>query len=199
MSPQAQNDCTWFKNVCGNSALVAKLKSIKLIISDVDGTLTDAGIYVDGAGEGGRVFSVQDGYCIAFAQQTGLRIGFMSGKNNPSLLERGRKLGIPEDLLVGGELDKPSAIGIIQKKYGLHPEETLIIGDDQLDVMVKHAKKAALFITPSNAPFYIQAQADAVVPRHGGDSAFRLLLDVILYLNKAHFAQEVIQNLVNHD
>lgn len=199
MSPQAQNDCRWFKNVCENNTLVTKLRAIKLIISDVDGTLTDAGIYVDGAGEGGRVFSVQDGYIIPFAHQKGLRIGFMSGKNNPSLLERGRKLGIPDDLLVGGELDKPSAIGSIQKKYGLQPEETLIIGDDQLDAMVKHSQKAALFITPSNAPFYIQAQADTVIPRHGGDGAFRLLLDVILYLKNAHFAQEIIQSLINHD
>lgn len=188
-----QSDQIWFKQCLENKALIQALKNIKLIVTDVDGTLTDANVYVDQDGEGGRRFSVQDGYIIKPAMQAGLVISFMSGKGNPSTIQRGKTLGIPEDLLIVGMETKTQAIGSLQKKFNLSKEQTMIVGDDYLDALVKINQATGLFVCVANAPFYLQPMADLVLPREGGQSAFRLLMDLVLYVQEKHFAQELIK------
>lgn len=190
-------DIAWFKECLANTELIAALKNIKLIISDVDGTLTDAKIYIDTQGEGGRLFSVQDGFIIKPLQKAGLTIALMSGKDNFSTIQRARKLGIPEELCIVGVDTKPVAVKKLQEKLGLTAEQTLIIGDDFLDAEVKLHNVVKLYVCPSNTIFYLQHVADLVIPRHGGDHAFRLFMDLILYIHNKHFAQALIEKALN--
>src|SRR3989304_8543246 len=95
---QATIDRTWFKKCLNNKKLVAALKKIKLIICDVDGNWTDSRIYVSQQGEGGRLFSVQDGYIIKPLQTAGFIVAMMSGKDNSSTAQRAKTLKIPENL-----------------------------------------------------------------------------------------------------
>lgn len=188
----AQTDKIWFKTIVANQTLVAKLQKIKLIVFDVDGTLTDASIYVDDHGEGGRIFNIQDGYAFRPIANAGITTALMSGKKNISTIERGKALGIPEELCIVGSLTKPAAIKILQERLSITAEQTLMMGDDHLDVQVIQAGTAALFACPENTPFYYHDTADLVIPRTGGNGAARLLLDLVLFVHNAHFSQDLI-------
>lgn len=189
-------DIAWFKLCLADQKLVAALKNIKLVISDVDGTLTDTTIYVDDKGEGGRTFSVQDGYIVKPAMLAGITITFMSGKDNFSTIQRARKLGVPEDLCIVGVDTKPIFVKKLQEKLNFSIDQTLLIGDDFLDAEVKLQSATGLYACPENTPFYLQQLADIVIPRSGGDSAFRLLMDLVLYVQNKHFAQVLIEKMV---
>lgn len=114
-------DTTWFKECLKNTPLVQKINDIKLIVCDVDGSLTNAGIYVTNEGEGGRIFSIQDGYIFRPLMNAGITLSLMSGKNNTSTLQRGRMLGVPDDLCIVGMLDKPPATKQLQERFNLTP------------------------------------------------------------------------------
>lgn len=189
-------DIAWFKQCLANQNLVAALKNIKLVISDVDGTLTDTMVYVDEQGEGGRRFSVQDGYIVKPVINAGITISFMSGKDNFSTIQRARKLGIPDDLCVVGLDAKPIAVQKLQQKLGVTVDQTLLIGDDFLDADVKRQSGIKLYACPENTPFYLQQIADVIIPRAGGDGAFRLMMDLLLYVHNKHFAQVLIEKMV---
>ncbi len=190
-SSSFHTDIQWFKSALANTALINQLKEIKLIIFDVDGTLTDAKIQVNLDGEGGRTFSVQDGYAFRPAMAAGFTLVLMSGKDNPTTLLRGSKLGIPPELCLAGIHTKPTAIRRLQQKRSFTPVQTLIVGDDYYDAVVKQ-EGLALFACPADAPFYYQAYADIVLPRTGGHQAARLMLDLLLYINNQHFSQALI-------
>lgn len=183
----------WFKECLKNKKLIAKLKKIKLVISDVDGSLTDTKLLVTEK-EIGKSFSIQDGFATSKAiKTTDLLIAFLSGRDDKATCIRAKMLEIPEDLCFTGKdanVDKTIKIRLMQKNRKIKPEETLLFGDDFLDVDAKSA--VGTFVCPQNTPFYFQDLADAIVPLHGGDSAFRLLLDLILYVQKKHFAQKYI-------
>lgn len=189
---QAAKDLAWFKQCLENKSLIAALNRIKLITCDVDGTLTDSHVYVDADGEGGRQFSTQDGFIVKYVLGAGITLSLISGKDNPSTVQRAKKLNIPEDLCIVGTETKPAEIEKLQKKLKISPDQTLHIGDDFLDFEVKMSEVALLLACPENTPFYLQPIADIVIPRHGGNGAFRLLMDMILFARQKHFAQMFI-------
>jgi 3-deoxy-manno-octulosonate cytidylyltransferase (CMP-KDO synthetase) len=189
---QNKIDIAWFKECLNNKQLVSALKNIQLIISDVDGALTDAHVYVSPEGEGGRMFSTQDGFIVKYVQNTHIKLGLMSGKDNASTMQRAKKLGIPEEYCAVGLESKIAAVQHVQNKLNIDHTHTLMYGDDYLDANIKLQNLAAIYACPSNAPFYIQSIANVVIPRNGGDNAFRLLMDLLLYLNNKHFAQDLI-------
>lgn len=191
-----QIDRQWFVSCLQNQSLIQKIKNIKLIICDVDGSLTNAGIYVTAEGEGGRTFSIQDGYIVKPLIKAGISVSLMSGKENASTFQRAQMIGVPQDLCMVGALDKPPATRLLHERLGVSAEQTIIFGDDFLDMRVKKEQLVSLFVAPSDAPFYVQAYADMVIPRGGGVAAFRLFADLVLYVQEKHFAQEFIQMAV---
>jgi 3-deoxy-D-manno-octulosonate 8-phosphate phosphatase (KDO 8-P phosphatase) len=186
-------DRVWFKQCISNHQLCKKLAAITVVMCDVDGTLTNAGIYVSQDGEGGRVFSVQDGYIVKPSMHAGLAIVFISGKNNRSACERAKSLGIPEDLCFAGMESKLETVKALQKRLRVSTEQLLIYGDDFMDAEVKREGLAGLYLCPANTPFYFKPTADVVIPRGGGDGAFRLMMDLMLYIRGQHFAQKYIE------
>jgi 3-deoxy-D-manno-octulosonate 8-phosphate phosphatase (KDO 8-P phosphatase) len=190
----APADCAWFKHCLSDTQLCKTLASITLVMCDIDGALTDGGIYVSPQGEGGRIFSVQDGYIVKPAMRAGITIACISGKNNRSALERCKTLGIPEDLCFAGLESKLETVKLLQKKLNINSTQSMMYGDDFLDAEVKHEGHAVLYACPSNTPFYFQSSADLVIPRSGGSGAFRLLMDLVLFVRGQHFAQQAIKN-----
>lgn len=168
-----------------------------MVICDVDGSLTNGTIYVNQTEEFARGFSVVDGYGIAQTQRTGIKIAFLSGKQNNSALVRALSLGIPEHLFLQGIDNKVEAFATLLASTGLKPANTIMWGDDVLDAQVKQVNDTCLFVCPCDAPFYIQACADLVIPRDGGRHALRLLLDLILFINKKHHMQCIIEKSLN--
>ncbi|MBD3231671.1 hypothetical protein GF322_03335 [Candidatus Dependentiae bacterium] len=202
MFNQSEIDKNWFLQCLKNNDLIKKIKNIKLIICDIDGALTDAQIYLS-PDFLCKAFSVQDGFIIDRSLKKNiLDFAFLSGRNDEVTKIRAKQLGIPEDMCyIGFCVSKIEKVKEIQKKKKLSSIETLHFGDDFLDFEVK--SNINLFVCPSNTPFYLQEKADLIVPRSGGNSPLRLLLDLILYVQEKHpFGQNMIaeslkRNLLN--
>lgn len=185
-------DRAWFNQCLTNQSLVEKLQKIKLIVTDIDGSLTDGNIAYTDEKELSRRFSILDGFGIAQAQKAGFVVAFISGKKHQSAHVRAEKLKIPEKLCFDGQEAKGDIIAKLQQEYDITDQEVLLFGDDYFDAIVKTKLKNIVFTCPLNAPFYFQTMADLVIPKNAGNHAFRLLLDLLLYIQKKHFAQELI-------
>lgn len=190
-------DKIWFKNCIENKNLISKIEKIKLIVTDIDGALTDGYLYItpDRTDTVSKKFSVQDGFVInEIIKNSLLKIAFLSGRNDAVTKIRAKMLGIPEDMCIIGSTNKPEKIKILQKNNKILKEETLHFGDDFLDYQTKN--EVSIFACPDNAPFYIKHAADLIIPKNSNSNAFRVLLDLILYIQKKHFVQDLIKETI---
>lgn len=114
-------------------AMVKKLQRIRLICLDVDGVLTDRGLYY-GPTEEMKRFDVQDGHGIVLAQRAGLSFAIISGRESAAVTRRAEELGITE--VHQGARDKLSILQESAKRRGLTAEEIMFVGDDLPDLPV---------------------------------------------------------------
>jgi len=193
LSPQAQADLAWFKACLSNKSLVEKLKKIKLLVTDIDGSLTDCTIYLFEDGEEVKGYSIQDGYAMSKLQKQGLFLAWLTGKKGKSIEIRAERLGIPKELLAQDVCtDKREAMATFKQHLGVSQEEVLFFGDDVLDTTV--LPEISLLACPANALFYVQHTAELITPRSGGEGAFRLIIDLVLYVQGKHFTQSLLEN-----
>lgn len=152
------------------------LSKIKLIAFDVDGTLTDGGIYLDpGHGEY-KKFNPKDGLGISKSLKEGIIVAVITGRNSPLTERRIKELKITE--LIQGEWDKATALENLLDKYKLDPCECAVMGDDLNDLGL--FETAGFSACPSDAHPYMQSIASLVLHREGGRGAARELCDLIL-------------------
>lgn len=149
--------------------LAAKLRKIKLVITDVDGVLTDGSLYYGPDGECIKKFHARDGVAIRMLQQAGIQVAVLSGRDCPALRKRLEDLGITEAVL--GESDKRKAFPGILERCGVTAAETAYIGDDLPDVAVFDLCGVA--VTVGDAPEDVKARADLVLGTAGGLGAIR--------------------------
>ena len=166
-----KTDLDWFKSCLKNKELVEKLKKIKLIITDVDGSLTDGQIcYSESLSQTFSIFgksknfSVQDGFATSkIIKNNILHIAFLSGRADKVTNIRAENLGISKNMCIAGENaseNKIPYIKQIQKSKNISKNETLIFGDDFLDFEAK--ENAEILACPENTPFYFQNSADLI-------------------------------------
>jgi 3-deoxy-D-manno-octulosonate 8-phosphate phosphatase (KDO 8-P phosphatase) len=146
-----------------------KLKHIRLVITDVDGVLTDGGLYYGPDGECLKRFHARDGLGIKMLQQAGIQVAVLSGRDCPALRRRLIELGITEAVL--GQLDKRAELSGIIERCGVTAEETAFIGDDIPDMEVFGL--CGVSVTVGDAPDYVKAKADLVLESLGGHGIFR--------------------------
>lgn len=158
------------------AAALEKLKRVRLVITDVDGVLTDGGLYYGPDGECLKRFHARDGLGVRLLQQTGIQVAALSGRDCPALRRRLADLGITEAVL--GQLDKRAALSGIMERCGAVTEEVAFIGDDIPDMEVFDL--CGVSVTVEDAPDYVKARADLVLESKGGHGAFRELVDEIL-------------------
>ncbi len=198
----ANTDKKWFLETLNNKNLVEKLKNIKIIITDIDGCLTNSNLMIadtrypndgDYSKFIGKSFCVQDGFAITHCTKNNiLPIAFLTGRTDEATKIRAKMLKISEELCFTGiDQKKIEKIQAIQELKNIKKEETLYFGDDFLDFEALDA--IGTMACPDNSLFYFQDKADLIVPRNGGNGAFRLLLDLVLYLQNKHFAQDFIK------
>ena len=152
------------------------LADIRLVITDVDGVLTDGGIYYDATGECLKRFHVRDGLGMRLLEENGVRVAVLSGRDSPTLRKRVADLGIT--LYQFGVKDKHAACRELMEQAGVGVNETVCIGDDSIDLPAFAA--CGLSYAVADAPVYVQARASAVLVKEGGKGAFRELADAIL-------------------
>ena len=153
-----------------------RLAALKLLVLDVDGVLTDGGLWFSADGQLQKRFDVRDGLGIKLLQQAGLTLAFLSGGHGGATEVRAKQLGIDHCLV--RIKDKPRALSQLQNKLGIGQQHTGFIGDDLNDLALR--KQINLLITPADACTAVRRQADWVLSRNGGHGAVREAAEAIL-------------------
>lgn len=151
----------------------ARLARVRLLVLDVDGVLTDGGLWYGPGGELIKRFDVRDGLGIRLLQQAGLEVAFLSGGRGGATEVRAAHLGIRHCLV--GAADKPVALTGLQEELGLAPEETAFVGDDYNDLAVR--PRVGLLVATADAARPLRRRADLVLLRPGGRGAVRELAE----------------------
>ena len=149
---------------------------IKLVLLDVDGTLTDGGIYRGNNGEELKRFNVKDGYAIVNAQKLGIEFGIITGRKSELVEIRAKELKIK--YLYQGISEKTVILEEIIKKDSLSKEEIAYMGDDLNDLLIM--KQVGLSGTPKDAVDEVIQVADFVSKKNGGSGAVREFIEHIL-------------------
>ena len=158
------------------SALLRALRHVKLLAMDVDGVLTDAGMYYSESGDELKKFNTRDGMGIKLLQAAGLVTVFITKEKTAIVERRGQKLAVPE--VHQGIDDKLAVITTLAQKYGLSLEQVAYIGDDVNDLDALQA--VGFSAAPADAmPSVLQA-VHYVCAKKGGEGAVRELADLIL-------------------
>jgi 3-deoxy-manno-octulosonate cytidylyltransferase (CMP-KDO synthetase) len=152
------------------------LAAVRLVITAVDGVLTDGGIYYDATGECLKRFHVRDGLGIRLLEENGVRVAVLSGRDSETLRKRVADLGVT--LFQFGAKDKFSACRALMELAGATPEQTVCIGDDSIDLPAFAA--CGMSYAVADAASYVKARATGVLSKRGGEGAFRELADDIL-------------------
>lgn len=156
--------------VCGR-----RLDGLRLLVLDVDGVLTDGGLYYGSEGEPLKRFDVRDGLGIRLIQSLGIEVACLSGGRGGATQLRAAHLRIRHALV--GVKDKAAAIVELGGLLGVAPRETAYVGDDLNDLVVRD--HVGLLLTPADAPGWFRRRADLVLPQPGGHGAIRALAEAI--------------------
>lgn len=147
-----------------------KAAKIRLLLTDVDGVLTDNGVYYSEAGEVMKRFSIRDGMGVERLRKLcGIETGIITGELSPSVARRAEKLGIVELHL--GVKDKLGKLSEILERTQLEWSEIAYIGDDVNDLEV--LEKAGLSACPADAMDSVCCMVNYVCENKGGYGAFR--------------------------
>lgn len=152
------------------------LADIRLVITDVDGVLTDGGLYYGPDGECLKRFHAQDGQGMVMLHKAGIRVAVLSGRDCPALRRRLNDLGI--DMFRLGKVEKRAACESLLQEAGVSAHEALFIGDDLPDL--DGFACCGLGVTVANARNEVKRAADIVLQTQGGQGAFRELVDMLL-------------------
>ena len=148
---------------------------IKLVLLDVDGTLTDGGIYRGNNGEELKRFNVKDGYAIVNAQKLGIEFGIITGRKSELVEIRSNELKIK--YLYQGISEKTVILEEIMQKTGLKKEEIAYMGDDLNDILIM--KQSGLTGAPKDAADEVIQIVDFVSGKNGGSGAVREFVEYI--------------------
>ncbi len=153
-----------------------RAKNIKLIIFDVDGVLTDGGLYFSDEGIELKRFNSLDGLGIKLLKQSGVEPAVISARDTPNVAHRMKNLGIEH--FYQGQSDKLIAFNELLEKLSLKAEQVAYVGDDVIDLPVM--RNIGLPIAVANAHDLVKDNACLVTKKRGGHGAVREVCDFIL-------------------
>ena len=151
-------------------------QKIQLILSDVDGVMTDGGIIFDNQGIEVKRFHVRDGLGIRLWQRSGGRFGIITARNSHIVKLRATELGI--EIVRQGFADKLPAAREVIADAGLSPEAVCYIGDDLTDLPV--LRNVGFGIAVADAAGEVREAANFVTKARGGQGAVREAIETIL-------------------
>jgi 3-deoxy-D-manno-octulosonate 8-phosphate phosphatase (KDO 8-P phosphatase) len=151
-------------------------KNIKLIIFDVDGVLTDGGLYFSDDAVELKRFNSLDGLGIKLLKQNAIEVAVISARNSKNVAHRMKNLGIEH--FYQGQNDKVVAFNKLIKELSLQAEQVAYMGDDIIDLPVM--RKIGLPIAVANAHELVKENACFVTEKIGGHGAVREVCDLLL-------------------
>lgn len=156
--------------------ILEKAKKVKLLITDVDGVLTDGGIIYDNDGVESKKFNVKDGLIVQYLRKNQIKVGVISGRNSKVVQNRCIELGF--DFHYHGIEDKAVQLQVILEEMGISLLECAFIGDDLWDLPI--LCQVGLSIAPLDALPYVKEKVHFVSSLPGGKGVFREVGDLIL-------------------
>lgn len=151
------------------------LTNIKLVILDVDGTLTDGGVYIDNNGVETKKFNIKDGAGIVLAEQVGMEFMILTGRKSYCVEHRAKELKIK--YVLQGIADKLSYLQQFLSQQGFSPADVTYIGDDVNDL--ECMRIVGFTACPADAVEEVRQQCDFVSRYNGGQGAVREVCDMI--------------------
>jgi 3-deoxy-D-manno-octulosonate 8-phosphate phosphatase (KDO 8-P phosphatase) len=152
------------------------LAAVQMLLTDVDGVLTDGRIWFDHEGREHKAFHVHDASGIVYWHRSGGRSGFLSGRGGDIVLRRARELGVHEVIL--GTIDKGRAFAAMLERQQLTPEQVAYVGDDLLDLPV--LRKVAFAATVPEGRPEVKAVAHYITQANAGCGAVREVAELLL-------------------
>ena len=149
---------------------------IRLLVLDVDGVLTDGGLYYGPSGEQTKRFHVQDGLAMVEARRAGLTLAVISGRTSAPVARRMAELGIAE--VHQGVQDNCAVLTRLMTRMRLDRAQVAVMGDDVNDL--PPMRKAGMALAPRNAVREVRDAAHWVSRRAGGEGAVREALELLL-------------------
>jgi YrbI family 3-deoxy-D-manno-octulosonate 8-phosphate phosphatase len=157
-------------------SLTAACAKIELILSDVDGVMTDGGIHLLDDGQQMMKFHIRDGMGVRLWREAGKRFGIVTGRNLESIRRRAADLWL--DIVRLGIDDKLPAVDALAAEFALQREQVCFVGDDLLDRATIRA--VGLGIAVADAVEDVRAAAKYVTSVRGGEGAVREVIELIL-------------------
>ncbi|MEX0601979.1 MAG: HAD hydrolase family protein, partial [Bacteroidota bacterium] len=154
----------------------SSLKRIRLLLLDVDGVMSDGGVYYTESGDELKKFNIQDGYGIVRLRDAGVAVGLITGRISTLVRRRAAELGITE--VHQNLTDKRGTYEEIKARLGLADEEIAYMGDDEPDLPVLQA--VGFSAAPANAVESVKRTVQYVCRRNGGEGAVREVIELIL-------------------
>lgn len=164
-----------------NNDPVERARQIRWVLTDVDGVLTDTGVFVSDEGKVFKRFSVRDGMGVERLRTlAGIDVGIITGELSGPVRQRAGKLHIQELHL--GIKDKLAVLHDIMERHTLAPHEIAYIGDDTNDLEIMAA--VGLTACPADGISFVRDVADYICPSRGGYGAFRDFAEFIIAANQ---------------
>jgi 3-deoxy-D-manno-octulosonate 8-phosphate phosphatase (KDO 8-P phosphatase) len=158
------------------SALVQRLQAVKAVMLDVDGVLTDGGIYYDPTGREIKRFHVADGLGMELLRHAGIRVVILSGRVAEAITRRAAELRVTD--CYQGVRDKKAQIERLRQQWQMKADELLYVGDDLNDLPAFEA--VGVRVAVANADAMLKAQAHYVTKATGGNGAVREVCEWLL-------------------
>lgn len=163
-----------------NLKIREKCKIIKLVITDVDGVLTDGGLYYTKDGDIMKKFFVRDGMGISLLRKVNIPTIILTKEKTPMVRKWAKNMKV--NAIFDGIIEKEKMLDKICNKFGVIPDEIAYIGDDVNDINL--LKIVGFSAAPSNAINEVKKICDYVCVTNGGKGVFREIADTILSVKK---------------
>lgn len=160
----------------GGAELQALARRIELVVFDVDGVLTDGGLYYGPQGELMKRFDVRDGHGMVMARLTGLKVALLTARRSEAVEVRGRELGLTA--VYQGQKDKAAGLSRLLEELHVSPQACAYMGDDVNDL--PPMELVSLPACPANAAAEVRSAALFVSRQEGGYGAARELIELVL-------------------
>ena len=159
-----------------SNEVLARAKTIKLVIFDVDGVMTDGGLTIGDDGQEYKTFNTQDGLGMKLLKASGVQLAIITGRTSNVVKQRSESTGVAH--FYQGVDDKLVAFNDLIAKLSIKPEETAFMGDDVVDM--PPMLRCGLAVSVPAAPESVKSRVHYVTVREGGHGAVRELCELIM-------------------
>lgn len=161
------------------SSIYQKALNIRCLVLDLDGVLTDAGIYLDQNGQESRRFNINDGFGLKLLKSLGFEICIITGSTGNIVEKRMHQLGIEH--FYTKALHKLAPYEDLKMKLNLQDHEIAFMGDDYQDLVL--LSRVGFSIAPQNALSLVKERVDMVTTHSGGQGAVREVCEFFIKLH----------------